>query len=478
MALQSRWTSARAALAAALLGSIGLSIPPTVEAAQTGNSAQSSPAAPQALSPEENYLMTTYGITKDEADGRLDREEQATRLADTLRADSPNEYAGMWIDQQSGGSVVVAVTDTAAGRARGRDVADLVAQVVNGRHSLAELENDLRTLDGDLIRARGSRPAQADLFESAVDVQNNALHVRLWRGSNLVELARSLSGSSRLGGADVLLELSDDLLSPAVVTSCDDQSCDVARGGVKIRATTTNGVISCTSGFNVTRTISGHVHYMIMTAGHCGGRYNGGATFTWKQERPIPSVSPATLGPDYHFVFGVDSSNDFNDWGVLDITTPATWKPENNVLIEAFGVTTRNITSVQPYGGALVETVLCKTGMVTGTYCGTLKYYNSGPDVVVNNAVVHTHAMGRVDSVETCQGDSGGPWYAGNRAVGIISAIATTHAEHHCSNDFTRQCSSNADCGGCFVRNPSVLECLRWHRLLFLGTRVRKHPSA
>lgn len=436
----------RAMLRFGALAALAVSPAPVVQAADD-----------PAISPEELFLMTEYGLDHAAARRQLMAEEDASRLAAQLRKESPNSFAGIWIDHADGGRVQIASTDPDQGRAMAMRSRDDV-QMRHATHSLRTLERAVRTLDRKLARARGGSPSDADLFETMVDVPGNAIRLTVWRGSPLLSVASELSRSPALDGVEVIIEAVDEPLSPPELSAatCWTQACNETVGGVDMFKPD-GGYANCTQGFNVTRVIGGVTHYMVLTAGHCGGRYSTSPEahpcsvstpnikHTWMQDR-ASGTSPQTLGKEYHFVCGNGSGN-WNDWGVIDLTTPSSWKPQNQVLIQAFGVDKRDITSVASVGTALVGKVVCKTGQVTGTGCGTLVSHDAG--VTSPSTGTSVRGVGRVDNVVVCQGDSGGPWFSNNQAVGIQSLIGgSTHTEGRCTNDFTRSCDGASDCGG------------------------------
>ena len=396
--------------------------------------------SPEIRSVMLGYVSNKYGISQDEANQRALVEASAARFAEHLRATATDQYAGMWIDGT--GKVHLAMTDASLGRALARGEAANVDEIVAATHSLNTLEKALIRLNRLLRRkAELTSPTTGDHFTSGVDIQHNSLHLQVWRGSDLVTLAQALSGTATLYNVDIMLEQTAEPVSASIPRSCNTNVCASALGGVDIF----NHALSCTAGFNATRTISGKKHYMVLTAGHCGARYNGGGTFQWEQKRP----NVAALGKDYHFAF---NPTDGTDWGILDMDASGQpgsgfWKPENQILLQYLGTATQTISSVANFGAGLVGQTICATGMVTGTTCGTLLKYDAGSD--------GAPGMGESDA-DTCQGDSGGPWFAGSQAIGLTSNGPTTRTIRRCDNNFSQSCQFNQDCngGGCVT-----LEC-------------------
>jgi hypothetical protein len=139
-------------------------------------------------------------------------------------------------------------------------------------------------------------------------VRHNAIGLSVWRGSQLLAVASELSGSAALDGVEVIVEALDEPLSPPApsAATCWTQACNEALGGVDMFAPE-GGYVNCTQGFNVTRVINGVTNYMLLTAGHCGGKYSpspedfpcsvsdSSIKWTWMQDR-ASGTTPQTLG--------------------------------------------------------------------------------------------------------------------------------------------------------------------------------------
>lgn len=120
-----------------LIGGAAL-IAVTALVAQTSNATTTDPGAPAAALPQASaadhapvpdpaqplvlsdvqesvdYLKETYGVSTANALRRLELQRMSPVLAERLQRQFPDSYAGIWLDQDHGGVLVVAGTDAAA----------------------------------------------------------------------------------------------------------------------------------------------------------------------------------------------------------------------------------------------------------------------------------------------------------------------------------------------------------------------------
>jgi streptogrisin C len=219
------------------------------------------------------YLRKTYGVSEQEALRRLRLQATAQTLETALRREAPGSYAGMWIDQEHGGRLVVAAKTPA-------QVAPLAkgASVVRVKYSLAELTAARQRLAAEL----GDGPDS--VLQPRVSEATN--QVVVWRRDWLVTegvktfAAQTGSALDRAVAASGGMVVVRSLPKPNQLTTKDDvHQCHplyctgygAMRGGIRLDLQRDDGTWGgCTSGFNVRAkggTYAGQP--FVLTAGHC-----------------------------------------------------------------------------------------------------------------------------------------------------------------------------------------------------------------
>jgi streptogrisin C len=279
----------------------------TISPAQAAPSIPHTTLDPDSVRESMIYLQQTYGVSEAEALRRLELQADASVLQDTLLKEQPDSYAGMGIDQDNGGVLIVSATDV-----------DKVAPYLSGmadrshvkskstKYSLKRLwaERDRLTkqlksdessifipavsavenkvilerrdwvaqskIDGTLNDETGldvTLPATATERQSAV-AQELALGRAAIKAdpADLVE-ERALAQPSQLGGSQ----------NPYIDWGyCHPLYCSTTygpmRGGLRLNVKRDDGSWGgCTSGFNV-RSTGGTTYNnwaWVLTAGHC-----------------------------------------------------------------------------------------------------------------------------------------------------------------------------------------------------------------
>lgn len=189
----------------------------------------------------------------------------------------------------------------------------------------------------------------------------------------------TISDAAPAAGIDRLLATAGRFGDRVVVRHAHGVFSEQILGGDQM----SNGQISCSAGFNVTR---GDQSYVI-TAGHCTKDFG-----TWRGIGP--SVASNFPGTDFGLVR--------NDTG------------DGRGLVDRYDGTTQPITKV---GTATMGEHVCASGTATGLTCGTVTGLNQTVDFG-NGEVVR----GLIETnVHTDHGDSGGPLFDGDVGLGTVS---------------------------------------------------------
>ena len=182
-------------------------------------------------------------------------------------------FAGVWVDQQSGGDLVVSLTSVDAptlGAIEARKPnASREVRVVTAKHTAAALEAAMHTLTQTWPSAHPDAP----LVSVGRDTPNNRLQVQITKGSG-ADLAALASSLTTQAGVDVTVtetEPGDD-----VTCTSRDTCYGPIKAGIRIRDGSTSGTHWCTMGFLVT--VNGTTDEQLLTAAHC---YFDGVGTNW-----------------------------------------------------------------------------------------------------------------------------------------------------------------------------------------------------
>lgn len=245
------------------------------------------------------YLVQTYGVSESEALRRLELQDDAQGLGGRLADQKADNYAGMFLDQAGGGTLVVNAV-------RPRELAPYLAGMPDRAHvrtrTVGRSLQQLRTIKADLIRTLGVTSDSVYLPE--VDTATNQVVIwnREWLAATntAAQAARvpGLAGLARPGAADLAGAVRREVNArPAAVVVkplvlghplsrtldstpnvdwgfCHPLYCSgygPMRGGIRLDMARDNGTWGgCTAGFNL-RSTNGTLADLpwVLTAGHC-----------------------------------------------------------------------------------------------------------------------------------------------------------------------------------------------------------------
>lgn len=310
-------------------------------------------------------------------------QDEFERVADDLRIQYPDTFAGSHINRPDGSAWFAFVGDVPE-QARARLAAlHAPSEVVTGmRHSLESLEQVAWRITSGLEVKAGAGVSQED---QAIEVT----------------LAEATPGQRALA-ADKARRIA---AAAGVEVRIDDTAGGVAshdgyaRGGSNLRGHNSSGdYYGCTMGF-VMRTGSGA--YRMGSAGHCHPK-------TWQSTRMIlRSMDGGTSSYIKNTIAWEDSTGDIGLW------TLGTFKP-----MAVFYAKSTMKSSVRGWiRYPSVGSSVCKFGSSSGFTCD-----------VINNSSWSWMGLGqlvRTRNDKSHSGDSGGPWFSGNTAYGVHMGSAT-----------------------------------------------------
>ncbi len=357
------------------------------------------------------------GLSVKEAQRRLDLDDRLVGVADQIRKQLGDSYAGIWFDQADGGRMKIGVAAAAS---------DSDTAVVDQVQAL--LEKNGASEDADLVRVgatQGQLEAEQDRVNAALaddltagrvstalDPTTNAVVVKV--ATDVPEAGRAdIAKATNAVGSEARIESATGKYS---FNACVGRSTDhflfcsnPLRGAVSI------GVPSgyCSAGFVVLGNSGGNP--WLMTAGHC--LYEGG-TSTWASRDA--SLVLHNIGARHSYTLSAAG-----DYGITDFST-AYWNTSPYVVYD--GASTYNETyHIFDAGTSYVGMPICGSGMrllSNGHYtdCGSVTALN----VSATADGVTTQHLGEANLCTGLSGNSGGPEYKDGHGYGLQDGAFST----------------------------------------------------
>jgi hypothetical protein len=368
------------------------------------------PAQRQVTDPAVRHLAAEKGLSIAEAQRRIDVQQRAPKLDETLAgALGPARYGGVWIgdDDRVKVGIVEAVTRPAVTAAAAAH--QLVGEFdpVPVRHSLVELLVANAWLADQVSRANVNAKS-----EMVTGYKPSANTVQLGVPPDTEEMSPGQGAvldeaRQRYGSMLSTYTVTGRPRPTACGTENNRLTCDTPlRAGVWIAG----GETACTLGF-LARSRSDNTLYGL-TAGHC--LKDESATTTWYTYDRSGNTR-TDVGTMHRFVYGE------GDAGLINIGIDEDDKALQHqidacgcswVLVLDSSDTTRNEQyPIYGTGNGVEGLRVCHTGAANGTNCGQVVRLGVTSSTGVRNLVETNYCGG--------DGDSGGPVYAGNIAYGL-----------------------------------------------------------
>jgi streptogrisin C len=354
-----------------------------------------------------DYLRSAFHVSQQEAIRRLVLQRDTPAIVARLEREFPNEYAGAWLDQEHGGTLMIAATDPATLTATVRALPSWThAQLRPARFTIRQLN----AVAAAAVQEYGPRVGVDEIDNRVVAyVPNTARAQASVRGALTTPLA-----TGELAIAAAPAGYANDGCQPGVCTpprtsGCDRINCTPPlRAGLNLDLWATAGgsfAGRCTSAFTMTGS-NGWLY--TSTAGHC------------LVTPPVAAVS-SNNGHWLGQVGPVGYTNNVypDDFAVMPFMVyggtnyASYWLPggQPHNLVVSGGDTGFPITGMYTQSQIQPGFVACASGETTGTTCGTV--------------------LGRDGGIFTdiCQfeGDSGAPLFSqiDNMAYGLSSQDST-----------------------------------------------------
>lgn len=383
-----------------------------------------------------DFPNTEWGppLSDEEAGGlmaRVDVQRQA-RNADAKMA-GESDYAGMYIDQLTGGTPIFLTTG------RADMYADVLTALIQGAYAF-----EIRVVNRDLASLESQKAqivnARDQLAMDGIAVHTVSVHVR----DNRVEVGVTNPTEQVLSR---LSEFGDDMLvyqdGSQHLDVCGIEACGPRmKGGLAIESDVPNG---CTSGYLARRTDGTHNNLGIVTAGHC--LYPGGSSSSWLHDF-------AVIGDENGISQGWQTGS-YGDVGFIDLSTaadPDGIQGSNKFLANPSTNQLVNFTSTIPVFLQHEGDAVCRIGWGSyllhrdttqsqakrdnykGRQCGLITLFDTDSDGLADpdsqSCIGATckliHYMKKVD-FDSTSGDSGGTVFEPTSLSDTEAALMGTH---------------------------------------------------
>jgi streptogrisin C len=393
------------------------------------------------------YLTTTYGVSEEEALRRLELQRASPALAKHLAQQFPHEYAGMWLDQDNGGVLMVGMTQPEL-------LADAVGsfpdrahvRAIQARWSLQQLNEIAQhlttTLEADPDQGFN---VVADEVRNTVVVWQHEDAVATQGPSKVARLQKALAEErGRVVVEQLQLPNRDQdtapLLAPPAAPQdamadgdfCAPVSCSQVpmRGGYRLNIQRDDGSWGgCTNGFNVEGVKNGWVY--TLTAGHCVMGDNHKETDSSSHVDIPVGVEDANLARNrYPLDYAIMPYQ--GGWAQYWMYDPG----DKNLVLsycqgdQRPGSSCANgdyhIQGIYTYSQIQVGWVVCATGSAN-TSSGAPSGWSPGTRC---GQIIRKEAGGLTTNICSRRGDSGGPLFSeiDSRGYGILSDGTRTNS--------------------------------------------------
>lgn len=379
----------------------------------------------------------------DEITTRFELQGRASDLLAGFASSHTSDYAGSYIDQQTGKLYAGFTTNQAANLASVRALIGLEGRVEAfvAMRSLEQL-NALRTsIRADWINGTLD-PYGVNAL--AVDAEDNAVTVGV---EHFSESVRDAIVARYGAGVTVEEQPAGD---PIAELNPNNVAVKEAIGGIEILSPVEGGDTKCTSGFGATKrsTVSGrrHIAYYVLTAGHCAAE---GDRKLWRHLNGGDASRPFYFGRTERNAFYYD---DPSDALAIRITTPT--KRSSRMFVRYRNNEARTDARVKgPSDFAVKGSIVCYSGATSSapagnrSICGQISAFKK--DVKADGKVVGEGIdIDLKDDCRSRRGDSGaGVWMKKRKTDKGIWAVGILHD----------QIGRIIDCGlGALADNPKT----------------------
>lgn len=343
---------------------------------------------------QDDSFAAQTGIDKTEYRNRALTAEKLDFFVHELKSQSPDSYAGTWIDQK--GKAFIAVTD--------KSLLDLSPEGVT--YTLVERNEAqlLKLLEETRDWVIATPSIQNIISAIAIDPRQNDVAVYVGDGVDTVQVPSYLANVRT-----EVLQLSES--SEGYASKPLASQTNVGMGGDGYGVTAKSERITCSTGFNGTSTEGKPV---IFTSAYCQSLIKENTQLA----TPLKLFANGTFGANLGS-FVASGRNDNSDYAVIAV---------NDAMASRY--TTASIRSseaplqVSGVSIPIVGMPVCKSGIETGVSCGYITTANAFVPLGLSQASPWANWTDSfLTSACAGAGDRGGPLMSGTKAVGVMTSL-------------------------------------------------------
>lgn len=397
--------------------------------------ASASEESTQDLGADVQYLVQHFDVSVEEAMERLSVQDAVPALVSLALDRYPNEFAGLWIDHEIGGRVVVGWVGEA-----GAAASDLAADfpfperldVADGRSfSYRSLIDTLFEIDSLRDQWRSDR---TDSFGFRLNTEGNRVEIVFDASTSVDDRLFFETELNRRFDAGSLQFLTESYRHHE--DACDPFKCDPPlRGGIQINNLTAGG--NCTLGFVAANVPAPPATtFYALTAGHCADPAD-----VYRQK--VSSGTYRTIGATIQSINAgwVDAASILvaPSGAPLNAAGPAFWSPSRWVYHDVFAQSLQIRNKIVQPAAAAPGIFVCRSGYASNAQCGPIVRTFASPNPVLT-FIGFDNSMLLETDLCSAPGDSGGPVYTRFNESGIPAGTAFAV---HSSSSVQATCHSN-----------------------------------
>ncbi|MCU4423247.1 MULTISPECIES: S1 family peptidase [Acinetobacter] len=343
-----------------------------------------------------DYLQKKYNISSDEANRRVDLQNDVIALSEKLnQANDPN-YADMYIQHQPVYKIIVLFADNSDRKDFLKSLDPKLqrwVQIKQAKKSRNVYSKELDDINISLNRLN-------IIYTSVYDLESQKFLITVEKKSD-VNLVKQILPKARNGEVTVRV---------GNVPKIEAAPSGVKAGDKLYAGNTlsfTSGSPGCTAGFAVSYISGGVTKKGVLTSGHCPNdmlvKFNDhnvllSGPIIEKQHRSDPSGGGDNISDKY----------DYQIWDGtgLNLDNQIAFKDLNGIPeFPATGIF--RLTAITTFLNQKKGMIVCKSGQTTGITCGEITNGNASHDGVAGWIQVANSNQANISA----GGDSGGPWF-------------------------------------------------------------------
>jgi hypothetical protein len=340
--------------------------------------------------PAVSMLMREYGISQQEAQMRIDLQEQIIAMSDKLNVEADPAYADIYIQHEPVYKIIVSFSDKKDRKAFLDNIDPKIrryVQLKNTTKSRADVNRDLDTIAASLA-------SSGITYFGGYDLPTAKFKLTTEKAADVQRIQSLLPANLK---ADV--EVTTGPVPKTQAAPYGVVAGDSIMGGTTVRNATNTTAPYCTFGYAISYTSGSTTKRGILTAGHCTSAtmYFSVNNHWVTLHTPIVDRPPAA-----------GSKYDYKIWETTGLASSNRIYYRNLNAIPEFPASgTLSMTTITTFMNQKVGMVVCKSGATTGITCGKI----SDGNAIRNGAAGWITVTHTLQSDISEPGDSGGPWF-------------------------------------------------------------------